>query len=131
MIPVRQTVFTDEAKGIKGNCFCACLASLLDLEIDEVPEFDKMAPGEWQKPFIEFLFKRGFNFIGTLKFGDWLNELDVGLRGFVIVGGISPRCAERGHSVIYYHSEPYFDPHPSDAFLVEPKEVFLIEIQWP
>jgi len=42
MKPVNQNAFTDGT----GNCFSACLASILELSIDEVPNFVKDSKGQ-------------------------------------------------------------------------------------
>ena len=49
MTPVEQTIL-----GPQGNCFSACVASILELSIEEVPDFDDSAGwrhwfSEWQR----------------------------------------------------------------------------------
>lgn len=39
MKPVDQTLMQDLERGVVGNCYAACLASVLDLSIDQVPHF--------------------------------------------------------------------------------------------
>ena len=123
MTPQKQTILSDPSAGIHGNCFSACLASLLDLPIETVPHFSVMGL-EWVVEFIGFLNKNGYNYYGCSDFKYLPTEN--GVDGFVIVGGTSPRGTIRGHSVIYKDGQPFFDPHPSNDFLLEPTEIYSI-----
>ena len=42
MKPVNQTIFTNLQTGEIGNCFEACLASLLELPLEAVPRFERL-----------------------------------------------------------------------------------------
>lgn len=42
MRTVHQTKFTDLATGTCGNCLAACFASLMNISLEEVPQFEKM-----------------------------------------------------------------------------------------
>ena len=125
MKPVKQTILSDPPNDIRGNCFSACLASLLDLSIEDVPYFAILGEG-WFAVFLDFLTANGYVFEGTPNFGDWVKTYE-GIDGFFIVGGESPRGIRNGHSVIYKDGNPYFDPHPSNDFLTNPVEVYLIK----
>ncbi|AXH59532.1 hypothetical protein [Pseudomonas amygdali] len=46
MKPIDQTKNLDD--GQRGNCLAACLASILELGLDQVPEFEELPPGEWK-----------------------------------------------------------------------------------
>lgn len=52
MIPVDQTKFGDE-----GNCYQACLASILEIGIDEVPTFSSSS--NWVREVQQWLEQRG------------------------------------------------------------------------
>jgi hypothetical protein len=54
MIPVSQTNFTKHG----GNCLTACVASILELPIDAVPEF--CVDGEWFDRLYQFCESHGF-----------------------------------------------------------------------
>jgi hypothetical protein len=50
MKPIDQEFMHDPEKGIIGDCFRACIASILELDINEVPHFyrdhkEMMMPG--------------------------------------------------------------------------------------
>jgi hypothetical protein len=96
MIPVMQTDLTREG----GNCFSACLASMLEISIDEVPTFKTDDAGYWWDKVQEWLATRGY-------FG-----IDVGLSGqpiqlsalphgvVAILSGQSFVYPDRHHSII-------------------------------
>jgi hypothetical protein len=127
MTPQKQTIFTDEKNGINGNCFTACIASLFDLPIDQVPHFSSHGEN-WFKVFYDFLKTTDFEINGTWHIPTnpkWKSFK--GIDGYVIVGGKFPRGTKNGHSVIYKDGEPFFDPHPDNNFLLIEEDVYLIE----
>ena len=124
MIPVFQTIISDETKGIHGNCFPSCLASILELSLDCVPAFQDMT--NWFPPLWDFLIKNGFEFHGTGKKRDVLTY-DKGIDGFYIVNGSSPRGFKRGHSVVYRKGQLVHDPHISGLGVVEVWSFYMIE----
>lgn len=106
MKPVDQTRFG--APG--GNCFTACVASILELPLSEVPYFMSDDP-------------EGREWIG--KLAEWLRPLglyplllsaNAHVPGMHILHGISPRNPHR-HAVIAIGDAIYHDPHPSRAGL--------------
>src|ERR1035437_7996426 len=112
MLPQKQTIFSDEKQGTVGNCLQACVASLLDLQISEVPHFSWYM-GEWYHRLYQFLKTKDCEGYGTWSVKshpDWKGFK--GIDGFVIAGGTSPRGIFNGHAVIYKDGEPFFDPHP-------------------
>lgn len=101
MIPVMQTKFTDIKKDIHGNCFRACVASLLEIDIEAIPAWEDMgSDGSWADSYYSFLNQHGYDASGLMINldwdGDWWNEVieaTPGVDGYVIVGGTSPRSA--------------------------------------
>jgi hypothetical protein len=92
-----------------GNCFAACVASILGLELDAVPFF--MDHGdEWLQAFREWLKPRGLWPLSVHCDDPSL------LSGWVLVGGHNPRYPDdpdKLHSVVYYNGDLWHDPHPS------------------
>ena len=136
MTPVKQTILSDEQKVIHGNCFSACLASLLDLPIEQVPYFyePRILKIGWGKVLMEFLDKHGYSYEGylTVTEHDQLTYREQmldhkGVDGYHIVGGPSPRGSKAGHAVIYKNAHPFFDPHPDETFIPRIEGVYLIE----
>ena len=101
MIKVYQTKF-----GMEGNCFNACLASILEVSIDKFPDFKD--EGTWYSSYQKWLRMYHLDFVMV---ADWSKEQTSFLAHvFAIVGGTSPR--ELAHAVVYYKNELIHDPHP-------------------
>lgn len=116
MITIDQTIFEDG----KGNCLAACVASVLELPIDEVPNFAEMG-------FFEGLYRwlEGRNLRPiTVRFSEakhcasaFFEYSDEPL----IMWGDSPRFANGGHRKMHavvgapdgYGLKLIHDPHPS------------------
>lgn len=121
MTPVDQTI-----TGEKGDCFRACLASILDLPTLEVPHFfaesDDMhgATKAWLAP-------RGITFLPMYFLNpEALQYTHFGFSGYCILGGYGPRRNERGdhreHAVVGrilpFGAEMVHDPHPDRSGLL-------------
>ena len=88
-----------------GNCFSACVASLLELNIEDVPYF--MGEENWFEEFKKWLRPRGYWAICVpLNNNNWEPE------GLCILSGKSPR-GDFDHSVVANRLEMIHDPHPS------------------
>lgn len=115
MMPTRQTKFGQP----DGNCFQACLASIFEIPIDDIPTFggDDNPKTGWYYQFEEWSIDRfGLQPIdlmaqasGELWF--WIP------RGHHIINGMGPRGLM--HSVVGRDGKMVFDPHPDDAGLEE------------
>lgn len=134
MIPIFQTKFSNEENGIYGNCFGACIASLLEIPINEVPAWEDMgSDGSWADSYYSFLASQGFEADGMILVENgnideaWekLEPAD-GVNGYFIVGGTSSRCT-RGHAVIFKDKSMIHDPHPSNAGIQTIEEIYLIK----
>jgi hypothetical protein len=107
--PVKQSKLYAPDAIHNGNCFAACLASLLDLPLWMVPPFDDMfGRTDWNTRVDEWL-ERMFR----LRRVRTDESSVVTLPEFYIASGLSPRGVR--HSVIYSHGEMVHDPHPSGA----------------
>ena len=111
---VMQTKFG----GKEGNCWAACIASILELNIEEVPNFcagedidgKPCDPNQWFNMTINWLKRRGYTMIFFLKPNIFRPD------AFHIISGRSPRGAY-DHCVVAYGMEMRHDPHPSGDFL--------------
>ncbi|KKN32459.1 hypothetical protein LCGC14_0813760 [marine sediment metagenome] len=119
-----------------GNCFSACLASMMGLEIEDVPSFCQHPL--WQDRCNEWLRPRGYwyldlNWDPQAKSIPWTTGTLV--KGLCVLSGPSPR-SDYHHSVVgridcseglvelrYVH-DPY--PKADDAWLREIKCVGLL-----
>jgi hypothetical protein len=108
---VHQTRF-----GSEGNCFSACVASIMDLPIDDVPNFENSGSGSWFVCASEWLAARGHHLVQLFPGQEFT--------GYHIGCGLSPRGYR--HSVVYRAGEPVHDPHPDGAGLEAPDSFFAI-----
>lgn len=105
MIPQTQIV-----EGVKGDCFRACLASLFELSLLEVPNFydiDESDDG-WWKAVRDWLRPRGF---GVMYLELRSPEHLALFEGWLIVSGKSHRGLN--HATLWKDGEFRWDPHPS------------------
>lgn len=110
MKPIMQTKFGD----VEGNCFAACIASLFEMALDDVPDFsciqDKDGkPVHWLTAVDKWLWDRGM--VMRVALPDFYPE-----NCYYLAWGKSPRGFE--HSVICYNGELKHDPHPDGTGLV-------------
>ena len=112
MKPVHQTQFAAPAEGepgdpkTTGNCTAACIASMLELNLADVPNFAVRPEGEWWPWMLQWLTDRGWYaiaFPGHFPYP-----------GYYLVSGNSPR-GDFKHLVVYCAGELVHDPHPSGA----------------
>lgn len=123
MIPVMQTIMYQDSPRVYGDCTRACIASILELSISEVPHFLEIAQGdayEYHDLIEGFLMTRGYAVL-------WQHDLAYHWKSgdpsvYHLMSGPSPRAAGIYHSVVGRNGVPYFDPHPSGAMLAGPKE---------
>jgi hypothetical protein len=102
MRPIDQTTFGMP----EGNCFSACVASILHVPLSDVPTFCKH--DDWWERFTAWLKERGFWAL-PLKYNEEFPPA-----GFHILSGKSPR-GDFQHSVVAFGNEMIHDPHPSRA----------------
>ncbi len=123
MIPVMQTLFPEEGNPLRGNCFASCLASLLEMKLEEVPHV--MEYEDWRERTNEWLAKFGLGSVEVRIDTDEACLYPIPPGMFVVVTGKTVRHESRLHSVIaktmsggctweYLH-----DPHPDGSFLTK------------
>ena len=101
---VYQDKFGDE-----GNCLQACFASLLELQLHEVPHF--VDSPNWLNDINRFLHKIGLRMIYTANLYAWPEN------SFYMRWGKSPRGLD--HSAIYWNDILSHDPHPEGGGIVD------------
>jgi hypothetical protein len=132
MIEVAQTKFGKD----EGNCLSACIASLLELPIEEVPSFlDEIT---WKLDLNKWLAPRGWFYLEC----GWKNFPRIMATPiYCIAGGPSPRDRSFEHCVVgridnfgdpdddATSIEVVWDPHPDGTDLVHVNDVgFLIPV---
>ncbi len=109
MIPTMQTAF---GKG-NGNCLSACIASILEIPIDTVPNWAKEK--NWQQKVNEWLQKYNLCYLELAK-SDHLEFFAQDCGCHYIMNGKSPR-GEFWHSVVGRGGKMVHDPHPENRGL--------------
>ena len=143
MIPVTQTRLHADGEP-PGNCFAACLASIMETSLDDVPQPGESDREEWSERYwqslADFVHARGFELVqfDPPKHPDgrsgrpWTTgELLRGKRALCILSGPGPRGTK--HAVVGTLAfELVHDPHPSRAGLLEVDCIeMLVPIAWP
>ncbi|KKK94317.1 hypothetical protein LCGC14_2684070 [marine sediment metagenome] len=115
MKPVTQTIFSKE-----GNCFPACIASILEIPLGSIPNFCVEYPSDWLVETNRWLGKNhGFALILIQALGEPDQLPAFATDVYHIMSG----PAERGlqHSVVGRNGIMVHDPHPSGAGLTKVK----------
>lgn len=117
MIPIDQTKF---GKG-EGNCFQACVASLLELRLDLVPHFCEGENDNWYMDLEEWL--KGYNLAPLMVQVKGCPSLD---HVYSIASGPAARGLK--HSVVYKGNELAHDPHPDKTGIDEVEDfIFFVK----
>ncbi len=122
MIPVTQTKFGPE----EGNCFSACVASILELGIEDVPHFCAYSNKRWLRE-AEAWLRENYN-LTLLSFA---SRGTSGVYCIPAIHHILSGQSVRGlcHSVVGFRGKVVHDPHPSRKGIVEIEEYgFLIPL---
>jgi len=138
MKKVMQTI-----TGLGGNCEGATIATLLGLNIEDVPSFwegidikttDTDESGViYQENLNSFLRQHGYRMLnlGVTKYPkaqdiNWVIEVSKAIGAKHLVAGISPRG--HMHSVIYEHGQLWHDPHPEGGGVIPCQICMLVPI---
>jgi len=109
MKPVYQTIINKE----NGNCLSACIASLLELPLEGVPNFSERE--DWYNHLDEFLEQFDLEWF-QLKYSKQTEYL---LRGYYILSGESPSFDDVDHVVIGRNGKIVHDPNPNGKEMTE------------
>lgn len=128
--------------GLGGNCESATLATLLGLNIEDIPSFwegvDKdlasnTAGAKYQENLNNFLAQHGYKMLNLGVASNpseanqqWVIDVSKGIGVKHLVGGISPRGYM--HSVIYENGELWHDPHPEGGGVIPCQVCLLVPI---
>jgi hypothetical protein len=98
MIPLTQTKFG----GVEGNCLPTCVASILEINIEDVPNFVTLE-GDWWEHFHDFMISKGYKPFH-------MNGDEITPKGYHIACGM----ADRGfhHACVTLDGKVVHDPHP-------------------
>lgn len=115
MKPVKQLIYNQGTNGV-GDCLRACVASIMELPIETVPNFVEYEKGnaEYLEVLINFLKPYSLKPL-TLWFADWNDEKNWIPPGYHMIYGYSERGIK--HAVVGYQGKVVFDPHPDETGL--------------
>lgn len=101
--------------GADGNCLSACIASLLEIDIDSIPEVSDYG---WLEELNSWLIpNHGVEMLKVLFCDHYPSSATIA------VGESSRRLP---HAVIYQGDSEIFDPHPSNDGLGGEPEYFIV-----
>jgi len=125
MKPIDQRIISPE----NGDCFKCCIASLLELDYEDVPNFIEFGRGKWYEKTYYFLQEHGYDLHGLSQHQATKPTLEEykGVDGFIIARGPSLRYEGSTHAVIYKKGELVHDPHPSKAGVPEVLGFYMIQ----
>jgi hypothetical protein len=113
MVPVDQSILPEEGPR-KGNCLTACIASLLDLPIEQVPNF--VESSRWYDALNQWLAPRGLFYLEVRGAEPAAAQSLCAYAGWHTITGLAPSGIR--HTVVGYAGEVRHDPHPSRAGLI-------------
>jgi len=114
MKPISQTEFAPP----DGNCLQACLASIFELSLDVVPEFQYLYEFEhWH----DYLVSWTLNRYGLQPI--WISPENFTPQGYHLIGGKTEKGVE--HVVVGYQGQIVHDPIPGGAQGFRP-EVYVL-----
>ena len=142
MIPVTQDIF-----GITGNCMAACVASIFELPLRDVPHFAEHNATEnasdWFGMFWKFVSQRGYDvvpyYISGLLDGKErplldFNDLPPHLKKLILHPyylQCGPAARGFSHATVGWNGQTIHDPHPSRAGLIRTDSYYLFAKRTP
>lgn len=118
MKPIDQTRLHDEQT--EGNCFEACLASILEMSIEDVPDFGGLAEGQWWFDLEAFLKPLNLKQVYFPTGSGYCFDGEC----FHIRAGKSPR-GDFKHAVVGWGADTVHDPHPSKAGIEDESGIYI------
>jgi hypothetical protein len=106
-----------------GDCLQACLASVLDLKLNDVPDFIKIYGPKWFTELCVWLGKRGKYAIYVSTANSLISYVYPQNLYWIGVGD-GPRGVR--HAVVCLHNEVVHDPHTSRGGLEEIEDALVI-----
>lgn len=107
MIKVFQTKFGRE----EGNCYNACIATIMGIELENVPDFGK--DSLWWDRAINFFEDFGLHIVRVPAIDGKVEQHD---DMYTMVSGMGPRGLR--HAVVYKGSKLFHDPHPDGGGVI-------------
>jgi hypothetical protein len=124
MTPVMQTRF-----GRQGNCFEACIASLLDMSIERIPDLAAYDDdGEWMGRLNEWLSKMGLAYFEARIPRDEMKGFFSDKDFCHVMIGPTNRFTDLQHAVVGRKGQLVHDPHPDGVGVLSEPESLRIGV---
>ncbi|OPY78311.1 MAG: hypothetical protein A4E65_02334 [Syntrophorhabdus sp. PtaU1.Bin153] len=121
MTPVMQTKF-----GAIGNCFEACLASLLNMSIERVPNFGAYGDeGDWMAEVNEWLSQMGLAYFEARIPNDEIDDFFRDKDFFHVMVGHTNRFEHLQHAIVGRKGKMVHDPHPDGVGILPTREMLI------
>ena len=121
MKPTLQTTF-----GLNGNCLLACLASIMEIDIETIPytnDYD-----DWQDELNKWLIDNHNIYLMSIRF-DLNSYIPAAIhQGYTI--GCGKSCNNLMHAVVCFNKKIIHDPLPNSGLTFENIEYFDILIKF-
>jgi hypothetical protein len=122
MIPVTQTK-THIPGEQRGNCMAACVASILELPIEAIPDVDAVERAGWHFTNVLSSYLAVHHGLTYATVPDYLMG-GVRVPGYHVIGGPTVRTPATGihHAVVGWDGKMVWDPHPARTGLTEVRD---------
>ena len=103
-----------------GNCHQAAMASLLELELSQVPDFCNDSPNKWWSLMVKWLNRKGYG-VAAILMNDRFTPICCSVAGLCLLGVASSNDPSGMHSVVgtseitdgKVNLKVVFDPNPN------------------
>ena len=119
----QQTQMHDPDNDVIGNCLRACIATVLQVDINEFPAFEQQPrymSEDWREVVDEYLalYGKRMKFLPPTSLPS----------GYSIISGRTNRFGgEVLHSCVAFNGVMVFDPHPTHAGLKDVRDYIVLE----
>ncbi len=122
MIPVMQSDITFKT----GDCFSACIASILEVPLEKIPNFHFPKGSDFEDNVQEWCKTQSFALVSISNIED-----DLLADCWIIATGKSPRGDEdwHRHAVVWRNGKVVHDPNPDRVGLEGEPETWSIFVQ--
>jgi hypothetical protein len=150
MIPQTQTrLHRGNKPEERGNCFPSVIASILEMDVEDVIQIQEHYDGDWMGTLLNWLSERNYQYCCADHYKCFHPELHYQLRNsdgrtpddalikemceiykdqYYLVAGRSPRHPDINHIVIFQNGKMIHDPHPDRSGILTHEIFSVIEL---
>lgn len=129
MKPVYQTQFggSEAPASEQGNCLAACLASIFEYSLTDVPDFGLyLNDGTWYKVLQDWLRPRNLELIVITATGDHPTGIHI-----LAVKSTTLKNPDDGHVVVVHGNTVIHDPNPHSKGVGEKEQYWVFSVLDP